>query len=70
MGAPANLIERINKQRNHWQEKGRQQLEEVYMASLERSPELSTLLQDLGTTLIILDRFNERLDNARKDGHA
>lgn len=63
-----NAIERINKQRDHWLSKGREQLEELYFASLDgNQAEHKKVLEDLGTTFSVLWRFDRKLRANRPD---
>lgn len=61
--------DRINFQRTYWQEKARELLDYIFMASLEgKSNEYRRLKDDFDTALIIAWRFDRKLQNLR-DGY-
>lgn len=60
--------EKINKQRNYWIDKARNQLDELFMASLEGDTvKHKSLVDDIATSTIILWRFDRKLDNELLD---
>lgn len=60
------MEEKIHKQRIYWQEKAFKQLGELMMTSLERDKQkYQKAREDLDTTLIILWRFDGKLNRLR-----
>lgn len=62
---------RINKQRAYWQDKLRTQLDHLMFASQEGDEQLHRdILEDLGTSVLCLWRFDRRLTKTRKEQEA
>lgn len=59
---------KVNKQRAYWMHKAEEQLQEVFMASLERDKlRHKELLDDLITSLIVMWRMDDKLHIARTE---
>lgn len=60
----------INKQRVYWQDKAHSQFMDILFASLEGDKEKhKRLMDDLGTSLTIIWRFDHRLSQFRGNGN-
>lgn len=58
--------ERINNQRQYWLEKIDNQVRELCMLSLDgNKKEHAKLLNDLGTSIVVLWRFDRKLNETR-----